>query len=152
MAIDVLTDPATTASLATDLNAQLGIVLAAPLGALCALLWYRGEAKRKTSMFGVGWLISYYSAETLAAWAGMSVGFVAFLLGLFGIAVIDKVFKTWGELDIGQILSHFLHKMLGLGERRVEHSSVRQNEHYETPDFPELPPRPPRSFQEDRHG
>ena len=97
-----------------DLPPDLARLLAGPAGSLVALLWIEGTWPRKIAMFAAGWVLSYYGSEHLATWLGFNEGFSGFLLGLFGMSIVDKVFTAWKELEVGSIISDWLKKKLGV--------------------------------------
>lgn len=65
-------------------------------------------------MFIAGWACSIFGAPHAASWLGFSEGFAGFLLGLFGMAIVDKIFETWKALELGKILSAWIRKLLNL--------------------------------------
>lgn len=93
---------------------DLGKHLAGPLGALVALLWLTGSWLRKTAMFMAGWALSYYGSPAAAEWLGFSEGFSGFLLGLFGMSIVDKIFEVWQSMEFGVIFKDWLRKKLGV--------------------------------------
>ena len=97
-----------------DLPPDMGRHLAGPAGSLVALMWMEGTWPRKIAMFIAGWVFSFYGAEYLSEWLGFNQGFSGFLLGLFGMAVVDKLFTSWKEFQVGEILSQWLKKKLGV--------------------------------------
>ena len=97
-----------------DLPPDLGRHLAGPAGSLIALMWMEGTWPRKIAMFAAGWVLSYYGSPHLAEWLGFNEGFSGFLLGLFGMAIVDKLFTAWKDLQVGQIFTDWLKKRLGV--------------------------------------
>lgn len=97
-----------------DLPPDLGKHLAGPAGSFFALMWIDGSWPRKLSMFAAGWALSFYGSPHIATWLGFNEGFAGFLLGLFGMAIVDKMFMSWKELQIGQLITDFIRKRLGV--------------------------------------
>lgn len=62
-----------------------------------AALWLKGPWGRRLTMAGLGSAASHYGAPYVATMLDMSPGWAGFLLGLFGMAVVDNIFKAWHE-------------------------------------------------------
>lgn len=100
-----------------DLPPDLVKHAAGPAGALSALLFMSGVPwPRRIGMVAAGSLLAYYGTSTVAAFAGLPEGLAGYLLGLFGMAAVAKVFGTWDALDLGAILRKWLHKRFGVAE------------------------------------
>ena len=97
-----------------DIPPEIGKHFAGPLGSLFALLWIHGTWPRKAAMFAGGVALSFYAAPALSEAYSFSEGFAGFLLGLFGMAAVDKVFAIWQTLELGIIFKKWLYKTLGL--------------------------------------
>lgn len=97
-----------------DLPPEIGKHLAGPAGSLVALFWLRGTIARKCGMFAAGWALSFYGSSHVASWLGFNEGFAGFLLGLFGMSIVDKTFEAWNTLEVGVILKDWLRKRLGV--------------------------------------
>lgn len=93
-----------------DLPPDLGKHLAGPAGSAIALLWLKTTWYRGLSMFAAGAALSYYAAPNVSSWLNLSESFTGFLLGLFGIAIVDKLFDTWQRFDASKLLVSFLEK------------------------------------------
>ena len=65
--------------------------------------WAR-QGERGSMALG-GAVVSYYATSPAAAWVGMTnaEGLVGFLIGLFGMAIIAKVYEAIGALDAPRI-------------------------------------------------
>ena len=79
-----------------------------------ALFWLKGSIPRKCGMFAAGWALSFYGAATVAAWLGFNEGFAGFLLGVFGMSIVDKAFEIWQAFKAGEIFQDWLRKRLGV--------------------------------------
>lgn len=88
---------------------------AGPLGAVSALFFMKGPWPQRLAMLVPGMALSYYGSYTVAHLAGMSEGLAGFLLGLFGMAAVAKVFETWEQLQLGELLGKWLAKLLRVG-------------------------------------
>lgn len=86
-------------------------------GSIGALLWIKGPMSRRISMVLLGSAASYYGTPHLSITLGMGEGLTGFLIGLFGMSIVDSIFKTWQELDLSTILREFLRKRLGLAPK-----------------------------------
>lgn len=100
-----------------DIPPETGKVLAGPLGAASALLWINDTWPRKVGMVCAGSALSYYATPWIAGWAGLQAGFAGYLLGLFGMAAVSKLFATWDALDLGDLLRRFIAKALNLEDK-----------------------------------
>lgn len=92
-------------------------VLPGFLGSVFALLWIKGPWPRRMSMVGLGAVMSTYGGAWMAALTGLNEGFAGFLMGLFGVAVVDSIFKSWAELGLTEIIREFIRARLGLPHR-----------------------------------
>lgn len=84
------------------------------IGSAGALLWLNGSLKRRVSMVVLGSCASYWGAPHVAAVTGMSSELAGFLVGLFGMSIVDSIFVTWSELHISAILKEFIRVKLRL--------------------------------------
>jgi len=100
-----------------DIPPDLGKHVAGPLGALSALLWVKDTWPRKIGMVLAGVALSYYATPAVAAWANLQQGLAGYLLGLFGMAAVSKLFATWDALDLGALLRRFLAKKLDVEDQ-----------------------------------
>lgn len=97
-----------------NIPAEVQKLLPGVIGSLGALLWIRGSWSRRIAMAGLGSAASYYGAPHVAAMMGMGEGLAGFLVGLFGMSVVDSIFKTWQELGLTSIAREFIRKWMGL--------------------------------------
>lgn len=102
------------ASMDGDIAVWAGKLLPGAAGSLLALTWMQGTWKRKVPMFLGGFALSFFASPSAAAWAGTNMGLAGFLLGLFGMAVVDKIFTTWDRLDLSQFFIDVGRKWFGL--------------------------------------
>lgn len=85
------------------------------IGSGAAILFLRGPWLLRVGMVLPGSALSYYASDYVAEAVHMPVGLAGFLVGLFGMAAVAKVFATWDSLQIGPILQSRISKWLGVG-------------------------------------
>ena len=78
------------------------------LGSLMSLRWLPGGWIYKLQMLIGGVLVSSYVGDMLAHWSGMNAGAAGFLTGVFGIAVLDKLFELLRSTPWGAMLEERL--------------------------------------------
>lgn len=83
-------------------------------GSLVALRWLPGSCWLKLQMLLAGTALSWYATEPLANWADMNVGTTGFFLGVFGMALVAKVFDLIAETHVSEIIVEWVRKFLGL--------------------------------------
>jgi len=79
------------------------------IGSIGALLWIKGTLIRKVSMVILGAAASYYGAPYVISQSGLQENLAGFLVGLFGMSVVDWIFTSWDG-----ILNDYLRARLGL--------------------------------------
>jgi hypothetical protein len=85
------------------------------LGSAFATMFFNEPSKfRRVGMFLAGAVVSWYGSDWMSTKTGMDQGFSGFLLGLFGMTLIQKLFEVWNTFDLGPILRDWLRKILGL--------------------------------------
>lgn len=99
-----------------NIDPALARQAAGPLGALSAMLFMKGPWPQRLAMLVPGVALSFYGAAPLAAYLHMPEGLSGFLLGLFGMAAVGKVFDTWESLQLGELLRRRLASLLGVKE------------------------------------
>lgn len=97
-----------------DFLPEIGKLAASFIGSLCSLRWLPGRWWQKLQMLIAGTALSRYSTEPLAKWAGMNEGQAGFFLGLFGMAVVIKIFDTIEKTQVADIFMEWARKTLGL--------------------------------------
>ena len=95
--------------MATETHADLSIgnLLAGIAGAFVSLRFVQGTLLERFAMAGGGAVLSYYATPITASWLNMvsAQGLVGFLIGLFGMAIVAKVYETIQALPAAQIAS-----------------------------------------------
>lgn len=89
-------------------------LLPGAIGSLGALLWIQGTWPRRIAMMALGSVASFYGAPHVANMLGMGEGLAGFLVGLFGMSIVDSIFRTWQELGVTDLVREFARKRLGL--------------------------------------
>jgi hypothetical protein len=86
---------------------SVGKLIAATCGALVSLRFVTGTIPERICMAGGGAAFSYYASTPAAIWLGMSnaEGLVGFLIGLFGMAVMAKIYEVIQLTDATKIAS-----------------------------------------------
>lgn len=87
------------------------------IGSIGALLWINGTWPRRIAMVGLGSAASYYGAPHIATMFGMGEGLAGFLVGLFGMSVVDSIFRTWQGLGLTSLVREFIRARMGLPPR-----------------------------------
>lgn len=87
------------------------------LGSVGALLWIKAPWPRRVAMVALGSAASFYGGSHIAQLFDMGEGLAGFLVGLFGMSVVDSIFRTWAELGLSSILREFIRARLGLPPR-----------------------------------
>lgn len=75
---------------------SLGNLIAGIAGAFVSLRFVQGTLLERVTMAGGGAALSYYATPPIADWLGMASaeGLVGFLVGLFGMAIVAKVYEA----------------------------------------------------------
>lgn len=98
-----------------DLHAEGVKAIPGVLGSLFSALFFKETSiVRMGGMFLAGVGTAWYIGPWAAARSGLPEGAAGFLVGLFGVAVIQKLFDVWSNADLGSILSDWIRKILGL--------------------------------------
>ena len=84
------------------------------LGSFGALLWLKETWPRKLAMLCLGVILSYYAGGYVATVFSLDRSLAGFLVGLFGMSLVDSVFKAWEDFGIAKILKEFVRTRLGL--------------------------------------
>lgn len=101
----------------TNVIEALGQLLPGVIGSVGALLWIKGTWKRRIAMAALGSAASYYGAPHLAGMFSIGEGLAGFLVGLFGMSVVDSIFRAWQDLGLTSIIREFVRARLGLSPK-----------------------------------
>ncbi len=83
-------------------------------GSFISMLFLNDTWPRRIALFAAGGVLAYFGTPWASAFVGLDPGFAGFLLGLFGMAVIARMFEAWGELELTAIVRDWIRKVLGL--------------------------------------
>lgn len=78
------------------------------IGGLISLKWLPGTRTEKVIMLLGSGALSFFGAELLAEYLDMkkgAIGLLGLLLGIFGMAILSKVFEAIAALDAKRIAS-----------------------------------------------
>lgn len=84
------------------------------LGSAGALLWLKDTWPRKLAMVCLGVATSYYASPFFSQVFSLDAGLSGFLVGLFGMSIVDSIFRTWENLGITKLIREFIRARLGL--------------------------------------
>jgi hypothetical protein len=83
-------------------------------GALVSTLFFRDPWPRRIALFVSGSMLSLFGTAWTTKVTGLDTGFAGFLLGLFGMAFISRVFEAWEALELTSIVRDALRAALRL--------------------------------------
>lgn len=92
----------------------VGKLLPGLFGSAIALVWIKDTPARKGAMFIGGAALSFFATDTATQWFWGNAGLAGFLVGLFGMAVVNKVFEMWSKFNISSLFTEWARKVLGL--------------------------------------
>jgi hypothetical protein len=84
---------------------QWGLRLAGVAGALVSMRFVSGTLSERIPMFIGGAFFSFYATEWTAQWLALPEGLTGFLLGLFGMSVLNRV---WEWMQATTVVRDFL--------------------------------------------
>lgn len=94
------------------LGVKVQTIVAAILGALTSLLFNRGaQLARRAGLVAGGVCVAFYTADPAVAWVGLPdryVSPVGFLIGLFGIQIVEAVMRAIGQADLWSVLRDWI--------------------------------------------
>jgi hypothetical protein len=75
--------------------------LGGPFGGLIAMLFLQDPWPRRVAMAAAACPLSWYGAPMLVEWLPlMNEGLAGFLLGLFGMSIVSKIFDAWQGVSL----------------------------------------------------
>lgn len=105
-----------------QLDPTLAKVIPATLGALVSLGFLKGSIIERISMTVGGVALAYYATPPSAVWLNATTsegaGLVGFVIGLFGMTLVSKLYEALNALDaktLGADIVETLKKRLGIG-------------------------------------
>lgn len=86
-------------------DVSLAKIAAGAAGAFVSLRFMQGTVTERMFMGVGGAALSYYATTPVAVWVkvGDAEGLVGFLIGMFGMAIISKIYEVVALLDAKQI-------------------------------------------------
>jgi len=102
-----------------DIPPEVMKVLPGAAGSFVSMLFIKDTWPRRIAMFLAGGALSYFGTPWAVKFVGLDAGFAGFLLGLFGMAIVARVFEAWQTFDLGAILLEWIRKILGLPAKEV---------------------------------
>lgn len=97
-----------------DLMTNLEKLIPGTIGSIASLLWIKATWPRKLAMLLLGIAASHYVAPVVSQRLGLDPNISAFLIGLFGMSIVDGIFRAWETLNLGEILRDAIRQKLGL--------------------------------------
>ena len=97
----------------TDFNFhEVGLVkiISGVVGALVSLKFVQGTWVEKIFMAFGGSCLSYFATSPIARWIDMenTEGLIGFIIGLFGMAIVAKIYELIQVIDAKQAMTIFL--------------------------------------------
>jgi len=82
-------------------DVSIAKIAAGTFGAFVSLRFVQGSMLERAFMGVGGAALSYYATTPAAAWAGVAdaEGLIGFLIGVFGMALVSKVYEVVTLLD-----------------------------------------------------
>lgn len=93
---------------------ELGRLVPGALGSLFSMFMTKDSYPRKISTFFGGVAASYYATPYGVKVTGFDTGLMGFLLGFFGMAIIQSCFEGWKKFDVSIILRDGARQVLRL--------------------------------------
>lgn len=84
------------------------------VGSAASMLFIKDTWPRRIATFIAGAALAYWGSPWAAKFTGLDAGFAGFLLGLFGMAAVAKLFETWEKFELTALFTEALRKLLGL--------------------------------------
>lgn len=78
-----------------------------------ALWWLKGPPGRRIGLGVLGSAAAYYGAPYISQTLGLPLQLAGLMLGLFGMSVVDSIFKTWHERGLTQMIRDFASAVRG---------------------------------------
>lgn len=78
-----------------------------------ALFFMKGSAGRRVGLGVFGSFLAYYGSPYISQTLNMSEGLAGLMLGLFGMSVVDSIFKSWQERGLPETIRDFWQALRG---------------------------------------
>lgn len=83
------------------------------IGSLTAIRYTNGPLLARITMVPSGAFLSFYAGPWVASKMGMPEGLSGFLVGLFGMVVVGKLFETWDRFDLSSRFGRLFDRWFG---------------------------------------
>jgi hypothetical protein len=90
--------------------------LSGPAGGLVAMMFLRDTWPKRFAMAAAACPLSWYGAPVLVQWMPINEGLAGFLLGLFGMSIVSKIFDAWQGVSLGPTIQAWLDWMKPKGK------------------------------------
>lgn len=98
----------------TEWITHLEKLLPGAMGSAGALLWINGTWKRKLGLLVFGVIVANYTGTWVAHETDIPETVAGLMVGLFGMAIVDSLFRAWQDLALSTLLNEFVRARLGL--------------------------------------
>ena len=98
----------------SDHQPEIMKALPGTAGAFVSMMFLRGSWPTRMGMFLAGAVLAYYGTPWAVKFANLDPGFAGFLMGLFGMAIVSRLFEAWWAIAIASIVGDWIRKLLGL--------------------------------------
>jgi hypothetical protein len=88
-------------------------LLAAIGGALISMVKWQGTLIERGTMGGAGVLVSYFASDAVSSYTHVPPGLAGFLLGLFGMAIVAKVWDMIAAVNGTKVVGDLWEIALG---------------------------------------
>lgn len=93
---------------------ELGRLIPGALGSLFSMFMTKDSYPRKISTFFGGVAASYYGTPYGVKVTGFDTGLTGFLLGFFGMAIIQSFLEGWQKFDLSIVIRDTFRQILRL--------------------------------------
>jgi uncharacterized membrane protein YfcA len=98
----------------TDWMSHVEKLLPGAMGSVGAMLWVQGTWKRKLGLLAFGTAVTYYVGPWVAHETDIPETVAGLMVGLFGISIVDSLFRAWQDLALSSLVREFIRARLGL--------------------------------------
>ena len=92
---------------------MIGKALIGFSGAVVSWKWLTGSVVEKILMIVGSSFLAYFGTTPASIWVGTpgAEGLIGFLLGLFGMAIMAKIYESIESLDMALLINNFLKRI-----------------------------------------
>ena len=87
--------------------------LTATAGAVVSMAKWPGTLVERAVMGAAGVVVSYFASDAVSGWTGVPPGLCGFLLGLFGMSIVGKIWDAIAAIDARKITADLWDAFLG---------------------------------------